>query len=41
MVPYVGIHFPGDDDSGGDDEDKIPDEPLRPEVQKLKDELDL
>ena len=29
------------DDSGGDDEDKIPDEPLRPEVQKLKDELDL
>ena len=40
-APHVGIHFPGDDDSGGDDEDKIPDEPLRPEVQKLKDELDL
>ena len=37
-APHVGIHFPGDDDyDDGDDEVK----PLRPEVHKLKDELDL
>ena len=40
-APYLNIHLPDDEDSGGDDEGETPDEPLRPEVKKLKEKLDL
>jgi len=40
-APYVQIHLPDEDDGGGDDSDETPDEPLRPEVKKLKEDLDL
>jgi hypothetical protein len=40
-APYLNIHLPDDEDSGGDDEGETPDEPLRPEVKKLKEDLDL
>ena len=40
-APYLNIHLPDDEDSGGDDEGETPDEPLRPEVKKLKEDLDI
>jgi len=40
-APYVQIHLPDEDDGGGGDLDETPDEPLRPEVKKLKEDLDL
>jgi len=35
------LDIPDEDDGGGDDSDQTPDEPLRPEVKKLKEDLDL